>query len=521
MNTHEKRHSHRTSPDRTNFRGISLIIYLLFSAFSLTSAADEHAQRPNEVEKPPYYLSVGEQKLVRIPGLKRYSLGGDSARVLGSKAIPTKSDKNASEIILLKGVKPGPSDLWSWDLDGTAEHRLIRVIQPPREILKPELASALSELQEVEIYYFGNLVTLRGEIRSNSEAARVQAIESSFPKETLNESVASVELVEENQKRIEKWLATSLLSKKLTLIRQDRTLTLMLASNEGLEGPIQKTQIERRARGIYPLIQIELNTLADSNPTVHFNVFLLELKKSKFHTLGLGWPASQDGAFQVTSSQISDLLQLNLTLNTLEGEGSLRILSNPELVVRAPGEAELFSGGEIPIEAHSAYFSSVTWKSFGLMLKLNVTQAAGDRVRLDITTEVSHLDPTLASNKVPGLQANRMKTQVDAPYEHPLLLSGLLQQSLRKEAKGLPLLREIPILGALFGSEDYLNEKTELVAILVPTIHIPTQAHPYSRDPKSLRGYLPKGALPPAREPNNPALEQSQEMDPDFPWNVL
>lgn len=471
------------------------------------------------IEKPPYYLSVGEQKMVRVPGLARYSLGGEAARILAGPEIPKKSGVSSSEILLIKGVHPGPSDLWTWDSLGNPQHRVIRVVQTQQEILKPELAKALGELQEVEIYFSGPIVTLRGEFHSAPEAVRLQAIESAFPKEVLLEAVPSEELVIEGKDKLDRWIASSPYSHKLLLVREDRSLRLTLAGAAGLTGPTERTRIEKRAKAIFPWVQLELQSLPDSNPTVHFNVFLLELKKSRFHSLGLGWPPSQDGAFQITTSEISNLLQLNLTLNSLEGEGSLKVLSNPELVVRAPGEAELFSGGEIPIEAHSAYFSSITWKSFGLMLKLNVTQAAGDRVRLDISTEVSHLDPQLATNKVPGLQANRMKTQVDAPYEHPLLLSGLLQQNLRKEAKGLPLLREIPILGALFGSDDYLNEKSELVAILVPSIHIPPRAHPYS--PNSYQNHLPKGLLPPSREPGNPTLEQAQELEADFPWNVL
>jgi Flp pilus assembly secretin CpaC len=285
-----------------------------------------------------------------------------------------------------------------------------------------------------------------------------------------------------------------------------------------LRGPSERAAIEKRVRSLYPLAQIELESLPDNSPTVHFEVFLLELKKSRFHTLGLAWPAFQESAFRVTTSSISNLLQLDLTLQSLEGEGSLKILSNPELVVRAPGEAELFSGGEIPIQTHTEYISAVAWKNFGLTLKLSVAQSAGDKVRLDISTEVSHLDSTLSNEKIPGIQANRMKTQVDAQYGKPLLLSGLLEQNLRREAKGLPFLREIPVLGTLFGSEDYLSERSELVAILVPSKELPQ--NPMSR----VSTFLPKGALPIARAPAQPAKPPKIGDDPsaqNFPWNVL
>src|SRR5262249_12530893 len=153
---------------------------------------------------------------------------------------------------------------------------------------------------------------------------------------------------------------------------------------------------EKRIHTLFPPAQLEIESLPDSAPTVYFRVYLLELRKDRFSSLGLSWPASQEGAFRITTSGIQDFLALDLTLQELEGDGSARLLSNPELVVRAPGEAELFAGGELPIQQKGHYYSNITWKNYGLSLQLKVTHTTGDRVRLDISTEVSHLDPTIA-----------------------------------------------------------------------------------------------------------------------------
>jgi pilus assembly protein CpaC len=53
------------------------------------------------------------------------------------------------------------------------------------------------------------------------------------------------------------------------------------------------------------------------------------------------------------------------------------------------------------------------------------------------------------------------------------MLSGLLQDKIREEARGLPFLRNIPVLGALFGSEEFLKDRSELVVILLPTTSPP------------------------------------------------
>jgi Flp pilus assembly secretin CpaC len=136
-------------------------------------------------------------------------------------------------------------------------------------------------------------------------------------------------------------------------------------------------------------------------------------------------------------------------------------------------------------------------------------------VRLDIFTEVSHLDPQVSQIKIPGIQANRMKTQVDAQLGTPLFLSGLLQEGIREEARGLPLLRKIPILGKLFGSEDYIQERSELVAILYPHMNPPPLTI------EKLNALLPQGPIPLPRHWIDPSQERELRNSPSFPWNAL
>ncbi|MEO5970448.1 MAG: hypothetical protein ABIQ95_11025, partial [Bdellovibrionia bacterium] len=241
----------------------------------------------------------------------------------------------------------------------------------------------------------------------------------------------------------------------------------------------------------------------------------LELRRNRFQSLGLSWPGTTEGTFQVTQGGIQNLMQLDLKLQQLQGAGEAKILSQPELVVRAPGEAELFAGGELPIRTKTKLQNNVIWKNYGLTLRLKVTHTAGNKIRLDIFTEVSHLDFQNGLGEIPGIQANRIKTQVDATFSSPLLLSGLLKQWVRKEARGFPFLRSIPILGLLFGSRDYLQERSELVAILYP------YAAPPETDSRDLIRFMPKGHLPPPESWISPREEKLLRESKDYPWNAL
>ena len=310
-------------------------------------------------------------------------------------------------------MSPGLSDLWIWHPDGSSDHQTVRVEKTVGADLKTGLERALGGLQEVEVLISGAGVILRGEVRSRAEATRIEALIRGWPADIHDESQIADSLLDEAQSQLANWIQHSHNSTRLRVERIDGILWI----RGSIEQPGEKSAAEKQARNIFPLVQTEIDSLPDAAPTIHFRVFLLELKRSRFHSLGLSWPASVEGAFRVTTSGIQDMLQLDVALQALEGEGSARILSSPELVVRAPGEAELFAGGEIPIESSSTYYSNITWKNFGLSLKLNVTATTAEKVRLDIFTEVSHLDQSISPNsKVPGLQANRMKTQVDARY---------------------------------------------------------------------------------------------------------
>ncbi|MCM2322178.1 MAG: hypothetical protein NDJ90_02845 [Oligoflexia bacterium] len=463
-------------------------------------------------EKAPLILGQGEQRLLKFPGLLRYSVGSDAIRVI---PLPRQFESAEAEHLLLKGVEQGSSDLWVWKQDGSSEHRAVRVEKLPRGELKPGLEKALGALEEAEVQVTGSGVVLRGEIHTLSESARLVALSEAYATEVHNETELAPALLEQGERRLSDWLRKARRGGALRLEKQEGSLALLGTIDRAAD----QQAIRKKARALFPAVVFQLDALPDDSPTVHFKVFLLELKRDRLQSLGLTWPALQEGAFRITSTGIQNLLQLDVALQALEGEGSARILSNPELVVRAPGEAELFSGGELPIHTRGRSFSNVTWKNFGLMLKLKVTHTTAERVRLDISTEVSHLDPSLSLDALPGIQANRMKTQVDARYGTPLLLSGLLQQGLQRKARGLPLLRQIPVLGALFGSEDYLNEKSELVAILLPsTVPPPAPIHRLG-NAVSLRG--PAGPVPPPRNWVSPAEERRLRSSPEFPWNVF
>lgn len=471
----------------------------------------EAGSPPSPENRPPVVLSLGEQRLLSLPGLTRYSIGSPILRALAAPA-------GNRDALMIKAVKAGITDLWVWKKDGTTEHRPIEV-RAWKKGLATDLDRRISELREVEVWIAGDpekgraTYVVHGEVATAGEAERLGRLLETFPGEIESRARLSEALFVTGERSLRETLTRSKWNSDLELSSDPETRSLVVRG--GLSDPRIKTEAERLLRRACPMVTLEIDAMPDRNPTIHFKVFLLELRKNRSRSLGLDLPGLIPNALRVSRLGIHTALSIEAAIHALENDGSARILSQPELVVRAPGDAELFAGGEIPIESKTAYSSRVEWRSYGLTLKLKVGAASGRRVRTDIQTEVSHLDPHISSDTIPGLQSNRMKTQVDATFDQPLFLSGLLQEGVKKSVRGLPLLKDIPVLGTLFGSQDFLEDRSELVAILLPSRAIPEA-------PRTAVGLdRPEGIVPFPRNWISPMEEIALRSAAEFPWNAF
>jgi len=453
----------------------------------------------NSGERAPVYLEVGEQRIFTFTNLYRYSVSGDSVRYFRLA--------NQNEI-LIKAIKPGIATLYLQESKTDKTTRLIRVEQK-KSINRPAgLLQALNPLNQTEVIEEGNHYILRGRIKSFHEARAVAYLRDHFQDTIIDETEIEPSWLEKSKAALADLIEAH---PSLHLKAEEGAIEI----TGGLPTPTLTASVIKKIHAIQPLAVIEIQTLTNSNPTIYFKVFLLEVKKEEISSIGVEWPETMGAGLQVTPLQLLFDQGIDLTIHALSQKGLLKILSSPELVVRAPGQAELFAGGELPIRQRSKFSDSVTWKNVGLSLKLDVKEFGGEKVRLNIETEINHLDQDLKNDDIPGIQSNRIKTQVDATLGKPLLLSGLLQEDVRNKMKGLPAMSSLPILGKLFSSEDFQNNRSELVAILLP--HREPPAHPMER----ISSHVPRGFLPLPRNYINSDDEEELKQNKHYPWNVL
>ncbi len=204
-------------------------------------------------------------------------------------------------------------------------------------------------------------------------------------------------------------------------------------------------------------------------PMVEVEIIVAEVQRGLMRKYGLQWPGEAKFSVSPQAGTLS-FSNLELALNALETKGGGRILASPKLLCRSGKEAEFLAGGEFPIAIKHRLVSEVMWKKHGVILKVKPLADLSGRMSIDIETEVSIVNRREKTEDLPNFRTNRIKTHFDLEGTRTVALSGLLKSIEAKDRTGIPILSEIPIIGALFSSRDYLEERTELVFFVTPRL---------------------------------------------------
>jgi pilus assembly protein CpaC len=174
------------------------------------------------------------------------------------------------------------------------------------------------------------------------------------------------------------------------------------------------------------------------------------------------------------------------TLRALERDGLVRTLAEPNLTAVSGETAKFLAGGEFPIPVVDSLGKlSVIFKEFGVGVAFTPVVLSEGRISLKIETEVSELTDqgavVLSGISIPALKKRQAKSTVEMPSGGTLALAGLLSDDTRKSIDGFPGLKEVPVLGTLFRSQDYIKRETELVVLVTPYMVRPTARQKFAR----------------------------------------
>ena len=181
------------------------------------------------------------------------------------------------------------------------------------------------------------------------------------------------------------------------------------------------------------------------------------------------------------------LPSVTATLRAMESAGVVRTLAEPNLTAISGESATFISGGEFPIPtgvtcqtttagAVGQCVQTVTFKKFGISLNFTPVVLSEGRISLRVMTEVSEVSTENAltggtnGTTIPSIKTRRAETTLEIPSGGSMAMAGLISEQTKQAVNGMPGVDQIPILGGLFRSQDFVNHETELMVIVTPYI---------------------------------------------------
>ncbi|MCJ9430033.1 type II secretion system secretin GspD [Kordiimonas marina] len=171
---------------------------------------------------------------------------------------------------------------------------------------------------------------------------------------------------------------------------------------------------------------------------------------------------------------------VSAVLNALESMTDVKVISSPKILVLNNQSATLQVGDQVPVPVSSSVsndntsartVNSIQYRDTGVILTVTPRINDGGLVMLDIQQEVSDVVQTSSSGiDAPTIQQRRMTSTVAIQNGTTVALGGLIRRSISKTKSGLPILKDIPILGAAFRNTTNVERRSELVVLLTPRI---------------------------------------------------
>ncbi|WP_070990015.1 type II and III secretion system protein family protein [Halofilum ochraceum] len=187
----------------------------------------------------------------------------------------------------------------------------------------------------------------------------------------------------------------------------------------------------------------------------------------------------------IFASRLTGNSVFNMVIDAAKNEGLARILAEPNLTTLTGQNAEFLAGGEFPIPVPSGDGDvGIEFKEFGVELDFRPVVLDSGVINLDVDVSVSDL---VTSNAIavgfqtdvsqqffiPSLVKRSASSTVELESGKTIAIAGMIDESLRENVNKFPGLGELPIIGMLFRSQEYIKDQTELVIFVTPRLAKP------------------------------------------------
>jgi len=366
------------------------------------------------VNGPPLTLYHGEVQVLDLPNVTRIAVG--NGEVLRAQVV-------ASNQVVLIGEAAGTTSLRVWTRNGAQfsyqvavrSFDITQIVRDVQDLLAGEPGLAVRQVD--------GHVLIEGDVNDARAASRLEALEKIYPQ----------------------IISTVPVRKAAPAVQLDKMVYM----------DVRVVEIEKK-------VMRQLGVNWNTQTTGGFNAAVNLTGKTKNPPL----PVSPNGALFGIAANLSSALDVT------EAAGESWTLAEPTVSCKSGGEAKFTVGGEVPIPvANGPGIVQVVYHDYGVILEFKPVADDSGNISSTIVAEVSEPDKSLSNLGNTGLVAftkTRTETEVMLRENQTLVISGLLSNIGDRSAAGIPGAKDLPVLGRLFKSNGYANDRTELVIVVTP-----------------------------------------------------
>jgi len=391
--------------------------------------------------------------------------------------------------IYLIGKAPGVTNLTLWKGDNTISEVIDVEVVPNFTLLKEKLHSILPDEKDIRVSSTGGFITLSGTVSSAAAQSQVLAlVEPYAPTDKDAKKAKIINLLEVGGvQQVMLEVTVSEMSRSV-LKRMGVNLNFMNAAGEfGLTLLNSLTNVTSIANlGANPTSAYPTwNTYGAGAPTYATpytypspgfpsGIPAVPGTPATGGSATGGWPGVPTGI----GSNVTGVLRFfvngvpwTVLIDALKQNGLLKVLAEPTLVTLSGQQANFLAGGEIPYLVPSfgtGGSAGVQYKPYGVGLGFTPTVLSSGKIHMTVTPEVSELDFSVVVLGSPATKVRRVSTSIELADGQSFAIAGLLQEDVREVVSKFPLLGDLPIIGVLFRSSEFLKRESELIVIVTP-----------------------------------------------------
>ncbi|MEM7651270.1 MAG: type II and III secretion system protein family protein [Pseudomonadota bacterium] len=421
-----------------------LLAALLVPAYSVLAAKGDLETLQATINPKPVQITLGKADLIKV--------GGDVADVL--VANPSVIDVMAiqSNSLYVVGVSVGDTNIIALDAMGNIVKRIdIHVTYDLQAI--QSLVNELFPDEDVTVGAIHDQILLTGSVSNPDVSSKIMNIVGHYVSDLQDESSTADELIS-----------------NLMEVRGEQQVMLQVKILEASRTVLKELGIETFLNDPN---ELSATTLFGGTPGSSF----LNGTDQILAGAGGGAALTQQavGIGQLfADTGLNGVGLIGLELDALEERNMVNILAEPNLTAVSGEQAGFLAGGEFPVPAGRDQVGNIIieFREFGVSLNFRPIVLSGERISLQMNTEVSSLDfenaVTLADLQVPGLDIRRAETTVEIASGGSLMIAGILRSDSLTGMAGLPGISQTPVLGDLMKSDSFQRAETELVVIVTP-----------------------------------------------------